>query len=451
MTSRRATRIQEYLAKRADLQSRPLESGPRGGIDATVVIPVLAEYENIFQTLNSLSLNDPEELRRTLVICAVNNRASAPPAEIENNQRVLAVLRAALDGRKPPELSGALERGLRVACVDASSPGRELSEKHGVGAARKIGMDWALETLDTSNRDISPKLFDVSSGYILSLDADTIVDQKYLASARGALNKTNAWAAVFPFAHRLDQSPRETAAIVCYEIFLRYYVAGLAYARSPYAFHTIGSALACRAEAYAAISGMNLRQAGEDFYFLQQLAKTGPVAVVPGTVVHPSSRASHRVPFGTGQRVRRYLAETHDEHLSYDPRSFQILRDWLALFEDNPDMETEIFLKEADEISPILTNFLRARGFAEAWPKLRNNAKNPAQLLQQFHRWFDGFNTLKLIHALRDEALPPINIFKGYRALLEWSEASCNEIFPEEIASDTAAQLTFLERIRLAG
>jgi len=44
-------------------------------------------------------------------------------------------------------------------------------------------------------------------------------------------------------------------------------------AGSPYAYHTIGSAFACRAEAYIAAGGMNRRHAAEDFYFLQQLAK----------------------------------------------------------------------------------------------------------------------------------------------------------------------------------
>ena len=37
----------------------------------------------------------------------------------------------------------------------------------------------------------------------------------------------------------------DNSAIICYETFLRYYVMCLRYAGSYYAFHTIGSAMAC--------------------------------------------------------------------------------------------------------------------------------------------------------------------------------------------------------------
>ena len=68
----------------------------------------------------------------------------------------------------------------------------------------------------------------------------------------------------------------ETKAIICYEIFLRYYVLGLKFAKSDYAFHTIGSTMLCTPDAYVKVEGMNKRKAAEDFYFLEKLAKIYP-------------------------------------------------------------------------------------------------------------------------------------------------------------------------------
>ena len=83
------------------------------------------------------------------------------------------------------------------------------------------------------------------------------------------------------------------------------YVIGLSYAGSPYAFHAIGSTMSCTAEAYAAVRGMNRRTAAEDFHFLDKLAKLGRIGHIEKTTVFPSPRTSHRVPFGTGQRMLR--------------------------------------------------------------------------------------------------------------------------------------------------
>ncbi len=62
-----------------------------------------------------------------------------------------------------------------------------------------------------------------------------------------------------------------------YELSLRYYVAGMKFARSPYAFHTIGSSMAVSPVHYARVRGFPKREAGEDFYLLNKLAKLGSV------------------------------------------------------------------------------------------------------------------------------------------------------------------------------
>ncbi len=438
--------IQRYLNKRADLKRRPLFSASMDGVDVFAATPMLAVRDSPLKTLESLAKNPAEQLARTLVICAVNNRApgEVDDATIQNNQDVLAALSSFVRGEKPseeslPGLSQLRDTGLRLAYVDASSPGCELAAKEGVGVARKIGLDWGVEVLRRAEAE---------PGVLLCLDADTIVEPNYLAAVREHFVQHDAWAAALAYAHRLEGSEQEQAAIVCYELFLRYHVLGLQFADSPYAFHTIGSTMACTPQAYAAISGMNRREAGEDFHFLQQLAKTGPLAVVDTTTVRPSCRASHRVPFGTGRRVRRYLEGTHDEYVLYHPDSYRILKEWLTAVATHADESPDALLNAADSIAPQLCAFLDQNNFANAWTRLRGNSPDRNAFLQQFHRWFDGFKTLKLMHHLRDNGFPEQDMFEALGTLLDWIGRSAEACTAPDLRNRLDLQQSLLSRLR---
>ena len=426
-------RIAEYLGSRADLVSRPLVTQSSEGVDQAVVIPALAEKDSLFQTLESLAGNPARELRRTLMICVVNNRAApfASADEIEDNRRTIENLDAWVRGKAAPELM--------LGYIDAASPGRELPKKGGVGMARKIGLDWALAVVA---RGPSPHRL------LFSLDADTLVEPNYLEAVRAHFEANNAWGAVTAYAHRLEGPPEQIAAIVCYELVLRYHVLGLSYAGSPYAFPSIGSTMVCRAEAYAAVSGMNQRQAGEDFYFLQQLAKTGGVDQIAATTVYPSARPSPRVPFGTGQRVRRFLDGGQDEYLVYDPCVYRILRDWLDTVRAHCGEAVDDLSSRALGISAQLGAFLDENRFRHVWPRLRENARDDRQLLEQFHRWFDGFRTLKLIHYIRDHGCSQRDMFESIAALLKWIGGPVSAPDPAGLAGNIEAQKALLADLR---
>lgn len=397
----RGNTIDKYLAKRADLTGRPLISGALDGIEHVVVIPALAERDYLFETLESLRANTASELRRTLVVCVVNNRAAphAEPVDIEDNRQTLEGLDALVHG----------DGALRVAYVDASSPGRELPAKDGAGLARKIGLDWGLALLHERGATC-PLLF--------SLDADALVAPNYLDAVRAHFEAKNPWAGVVAYAHQLDGTPEETAAVVCYELLLRYHSLGLRYAGSPYALHAIGSTIVCRAEAYGAVSGMNRRLAGEDFYFLEKLIKTGRVDSIKTTTVYPSGRASSRCPFGTGPRVRDFPEANADSYLVYHPESYEVLREWLAVVAASLTAQADELLSRAETIHPELRAFLEASCFERNWDNLRQNSPGPRGLHDQFHRWFDGLKTLRLIHRLRDHGLPRQDLFGAMAALL---------------------------------
>ena len=305
---------------------------------------------------------------------------------------------------------------IRPVWVDAASPGRELPAKGGgVGLARKIGFDLALTCLDYSHAD----------PILVALDADTLVRPDYLSSLVGHFRSASAGGAVIPFRHREDGPPSHDAAIRRYELFLRCYVQGLRMAGSPYAFHTVGSAMACTAGAYVKAGGMNSRAAGEDFYFLQQLHRTSGLAGVDGTVVYPSARASHRVPFGTGRSVGRLLSNEEDAVLFYHAECFRILGDWLVLMVNNMDSPGSEIHGRSRDISPYLHEYLDAAGFPDVWGKLRRTSRDDSSLTTAFHGWFDGLKTMKLIHHLSAGPYPRSQPDEAVPRLLQWAGLEC--------------------------
>jgi len=364
-----------------------LEGCAESGFSGAVVIPALAESANLPHTLASLACSPGELLARFLIVVVVNHRLDASQEDQADNRETLRWLATA--GEHYP--------ALKLAWVDAASPGNELPLKGGgVGLARKIGCDLALARLHGSGND----------SLLICLDADTTVRPDYLTAITAHFQQQRAGAASLPYIHRPAADPAGQAAIIRYELFLRAYVFGLELAGSPYAFHSVGSAMACTAAAYGKIGGMNCRTAGEDFYFLQQMARTVGVAPLSGTVVYPSPRSSHRVPFGTGRTVSRLLAEGDSSFQFYDPRCFMLLKCWLEIVRDNPAATSESVLQLARHCSPVLGEYLELNNFPEVWEKLQRHNPQALRFQTAFHGWFDGLKTMKLIHHLTDRLYP---------------------------------------------
>ena len=177
-------------------------------------------------------------------------------------------------------------------------------------------------------------------------------------------------------------------------------------ANSPFGFFTIGSTMFCDAESYIKVQGMHKKKAAEDFYFMEKLAKISKVEMIKEAIAFPSGRGSWRVPFGTGQRVNRFLEGTHDEHTLYSLKSFFVLKDWLNVFMKDEILNADKYLLIAKEINEDLYKFLVNNSFEKSWNKILSNTQNSEQINKQKIIWFDGFRTLKLIHYLRDNSFP---------------------------------------------
>jgi len=446
-----SSNLDKYLHRYSEYDGYPLYGGETAALDQIVVIPALAEKDALFHTLASLARNREDELKHSLILCVINNRPSpfATGGDIRNNLETMMIMKDIIKGDMPDHcLAGTnitalveeiLARPLRLAFIDASSPGHELPRKGGVGHARKIGMDRALTLLDSHCQE---------KKRIFCLDADTLVDPNYLSSLRSHFERFSSPGAVVAFSHRIPADRLLAAGICCYEIFLRYYVFGLGWAGSPYAFHTIGSAMACTAAAYTAVRGMPCRQAGEDFYFLNKLAKLAPLGYIRDTTVYPSPRPSGRVPFGTGRRMLRFLDGAHDEYLIYNPRVFSLLKAWLEEFAREPGSSGNDLLARAASISPQLYSFLDRNEFATVWERIRGANRRHEYLTRQFHGWFDGFKTLKLIHELSADAFPPIHMFRALKTLFQQMNIPITGIVADTECQTLDEQLLVLDFLR---
>jgi len=389
--------LQRYLAGRAVGSPWGIEAGTGGPAAGCIVIPALAESQRLFATLDSLAGNPPELLAEFLVVVVVNHRTDAREAEKLDNLETLRRLR---QGGTP----------LRLALIDAASPGLELPTKTGgVGLARRIGMDLALPLL-------------APGAIMVCLDADTLVEPGYLPALRGHFAGSRAGGAVIPFCHQPGETGGEERAITLYELFLRHYVLGLGRAGSPYAFHCVGSAMACTREAYLKLGGMTTRCAGEDFYFLQQLQRTSGIAQVAGTVVHPAARSSHRVPFGTGKSIARILELGEESQSFYRADCFRILGEWLGVVERGAELSGGELLACGERVHPELAGYLEQAGFAPVWERLTRNAAGPRALRAAFHGWFDALKTVRLIHHL-SQSYPRCRADQSLPELLQFCKA----------------------------
>ena len=414
--------IAKYLDTKAIKGPWKIAGCTESGFCGAVVIPALAESSNLMATLYSLAQNPPDTLSRFLVVVVVNHREDALAADKTDNLSTLDLL-----------ASGSLSTSaLCLAWIDAASPGLELPTKNGgVGLARRIGLDLALTRVDHK----------CGNPILVCLDADTLVKPDYLPALIRHFEQNLTGAAVIPFLHQQGNTPEGERAITRYELFLRSYVLGLSHAGSPYGFHTVGSAMACRASAYVKIGGMNSRTAGEDFYFLQQLARTAGVGQVRGTVVYPSSRASHRVPFGTGRSVSRLLEEEGGVVSFYNVACYRILAQWLALVANNAGMGGAAIRSRAEDVSPELAEYLDKVSFEEIWDKLQRNSNGRSNLLTAFNGWFDGLKTIKLIHHLSAGPYPRCEPDLAMPGLLDWVGLS--------VVDGLDRQLQLLRRIQL--
>lgn len=386
-----AKAVRKYLADRAEPETS-LSGAFDGSWVHVLVVPARRETTSFLTDLGPAARG---ARGRLLVIVVVNGESGDAPAAREHAD-FLAAARAMCAGVRPLD-AGASFLGdagpFDALVVDRATAGRELPARRGVGLARKIGTDVAL-SLWAAGRIASP--------WIHGSDGDAVQppDRFALPSAEKAPGVV-AW--THPFRHEPSGRPRLDEATRLYDEWLRYHLAGLRFAGSPWAFPTIGSTITVRADALAAVRGFPRREAAEDFYLLAKLAKIGRVADAPTGPVRLRARFSDRVPFGTGAGVARIAAAMRRgaEATLDHPAAYALLGLWQrALSADDP------FAAAAAAASDRPPEERRALDAALASLRVREAfADLPAGKRRE---WFDAFRTLKLLHFLRDEGVAPL-------------------------------------------
>ena len=267
--------------------------------------------------------------------------------------------------------------------------------EQGVGLARKVGADIAAKLLLDGV---------VTSSWIHSSDADAHLPNNYFSGhCAENIASNNSVATCCNFYHYSEQQDVHQANAL-YEQALRYYVAGLHFAQSPYAYFTIGSILSFNVFAYCRARGFPKRSAGEDFYLLNKLAKLGEIVHLSQVTIKLDARPSQRVPFGTGPAVQSILSLTDsaEEYHYYNPKVFIELKACLLAFETlwQYRTEPETWLASLSEISQQALKVVGVLSFVS-----KQKSAKQIQFDKQLIVWFDSFKTLKFIHALRELGL----------------------------------------------
>ena len=370
--------MQTYLQKSA-LYPAQILAKPATDLGLIITIPCRDE-PYIEATLLSLKECELPECA-TEVILLINDSNIDTDAVKEQNQKTLDDARDFAEKYNTPRL-----KFFPLYFSDLTK------KKSGVGIARKIAMDEALRRLTAvENRN----------GVITGLDADSLVDKNYLTAVFDYFSKDKkCQAASIHYEHPLegDDFPAENyAAILTYELHLRYYVHALRAAGLPTAFQTVGSSMAVRGDAYAKQGGMPRKKAGEDFYFIHKFTGLGGFREITGTTVIPSPRISTRVPFGTGKAIGDILEGK--AYLTHAPTSFVDLQAFLSRVEILYSEEYDAIKKD---LSEAVTSYLEKEDFVAKLKELKANTNSKVAFIKRFFVWFDAFRAMKYVHFVRD-------------------------------------------------
>ena len=378
----------KYLLK--NLNEALISEGPERDLGIIVVIPCFKEPD-ILQTLQSLAqCKLPECLVEVIVL--VNHSEVASESVKEFNQNTIDEIQDCIQQR--------INKRLRFYAI---GPVEFKKKWAGAGLARKKGMDEAVRRFN---------LLDKKDAIIVSLDADTLVEPDYLVEIEKHFQQNpKQVGATIAFQHqKTDISTLHLKGIELYEKYLLYYKMALQFTGYPHAMFTIGSAFAVRADAYVKRGGMNRRQAGEDFYFLQNLVQIGKIGEIFSTTVHPSARLSDRVPFGTGPVLSRWMRGEEDLTKTY---SFKSYLDLKQLF----DIHTELFQISRDEFEKRLKilpdsirEFLLADNFWEELGELNKNCTTGKVFNLRFFQKFNAFKILKYLNFAAEHFYPKADL-----------------------------------------
>jgi len=403
-----------YLDERV-LFPEIIKEAPDKNTGIIVVVPAYNE-PGISTLLDSLVLCSEPDCKVEVII-VVNAPADAVSESIENNKLTIKNIES---WKKVNS-----NCFFRLFTFMAVQP---LISKWGVGLARKTGMDEAVRRFN---------LLGKTEGIILNLDADCMVERNYFVEVcNELLKKRDRAACSIYFEHPLSGTDFPGSIykyITLYELHLRYYYQGLAWSGFPYVFHTVGSAIAVKALSYVKAGGMNRRQAGEDFYFIQKLVPSGGYFNLNSTTVYPSPRASFRVPFGTGASIGKLTVDNSSILLTYNFLAFKELCTFFGMIENIHNCKPEGLTDCYNSLPAGLKSFIDGKEWTENIIEIKNNTSGLQSFKKRFFGWFNMFRIVKYLNHVHMEIFEkkPVDISAG--ELLECAGVSIKSKEPYDL------------------
>ncbi len=370
----------KYLTKQ-QLYPKYITAPVSEKLNLIITIPCFNE-PNIIPSLEAL-WNCERPQCDVEVIVMVNSGETASAQILEQNKKTIAEANAWIKKHN--------DQQLKFYVIHQDNLPKKFA---GVGFARKIAMDEAVSRFNS---------IDNSRGIITGFDADSTCDTNYMVEIEKLFKKyPKATGANIFYEHPLEGtefSEHIYNSIAQYELYLRYYRLAMQYAGHPHAYHTVGSSFAVTANAYIKQGGMNRRQAGEDFYFLQKIIPLGNFYEITTTRVIPSPRISDRVPFGTGKAIGTFVTENITEYTTYNYGAFLDLKQFFDKVDAFYQVDYDTYLNKLLVSLPgTVRSFLKDDNFFESLEKINNNCGSTAMFRKKFFDVFNAFKVLKFLN-----------------------------------------------------
>jgi len=381
-----------------------INEAPAPDTGMIVVVPAYDEPA-IIRLLDSLALCKVPGCR-TEVIVIINAPLTASAESLENNIHSVNEIEDWKE-KKP-------ESFFRLFPVNLGQPS---IKGWGVGLARKAGMDEAARRFNQIDR---------LEGLIVNLDADCGVQDNYFITLENELLKSkNRKGCSIYFEHPVSgtEFPEEVYnSAYQYELHLRYYFQALSFTGFPNVFHTVGSSIAVKCLSYIKAGGMNRRQAGEDFYFVQKLVPAGGYFNLNLTTVYPSPRVSGRVPFGTGAAVGKMVAKHERQYQTYNPLAFMDLFNFFRMTEELYYSKPEDISKLFNEFPESVKIFLEELEWVSKISEIKINTSGSASFRKRFFEWFNMFKVVKYLNYSHISFFEKIPVILAAEELLNYKK-----------------------------
>ncbi len=341
------------------------------------------------------------------VIIVINSSETDSNNIVEANNKTYAEIKQWISGNKFEGISFYV---LKV---------ENLPRKHaGVGLARKIAMDEAVRRFN---------IIEKPEGVIVGFDADTLCDSNYLVAIEDYFSNVKNRGASIYFEHPVEGTEYNKdvyEASAFYELYLRYYKTALSYCGHPHAFYCIGSAYAVRASDYALQGGMNRKQAGEDFYFLQKIIPLGGFGEINSTRVIPSSRMSDRTPFGTGRSISEIKDNEYLDYKTYNINAFKRIRKLLERADDFYKCDDYRYSSIINDFPVDIKEYCESISFRDGINEINSNCSSINVFKSKFFKFLNLLNVLKYLNYIHERELNKESVLKGACDLL--SELGCD-------------------------